>query len=199
SADPVALIKRCGRDLIWSWLRAKIRVLRFDFLNGLRIRLFLRIQLVNWRIRPVYLWRTCSPVVLLTLVSGSWTRRLVSGFSFIRRVALFVPLLYLFPAGVRVTWLFAGNLRRGVRFVGGFAGLRSFLASLCLRVLRGGGLLLWRRSRFVSRVRPCRLRLLFLWLLLLFVLLGDHARGHRERTANQYSYNFFHVTLSSGF
>jgi hypothetical protein len=48
-------------------------------------------------------------------------------------------------------------------------------------------------------VRFFRLRLLFLWLLLLFVLLGDRARGQRERTANQYGYQFFHVILSSVF
>jgi hypothetical protein len=55
-------------------------------------------------------------------------------------------------------------------------------------VLPGGGPWLWRRSRFVRRARFFRLHFLFLWLLLLFVLLGDRARGERERTANQYGY-----------
>jgi hypothetical protein len=108
-------------------------------------------------------------------------------------------LLYLPLAGICVTWLFFGGLRLGVRFGGRLARLWRFLASLCLRVLPGDGLLwLWRWFRFIRRARFCRLRLLFLWLLLLFVLLGDRARGQRERTANQYGYNFFHVTLSSG-
>src|SRR5262245_13624841 len=103
-----------------------------------------------------------------------------------------------------MTWLFSGSLRHG-RFGGRFAGLwfcRTFfsLRSLCLGLLTRDGLLwFWRRFGFARRLRFCRLRLLFLMRLLLFVLLGDHARGQCERTANQYGYNFFHVTPFVGF
>src|SRR5262245_36740044 len=122
SLNPAVLVKSNRLNLLRFWLRAKIRVLRLDFLNSLRIRLFLRIQLVSWRIRPVWLWRASRPVVLLTLISGSWTRRLIRILRFIGRAALFVGLLCLFPVGVRVTWLSSGNLRCGVRLVRGFAG-----------------------------------------------------------------------------
>src|SRR4029453_14604007 len=91
SADAVALIKRCGRDLIRSWLRTKTRVLRLDSLDRLRIRLFLRIRLVTRRVGLVSL-RTPSRGVP-NCACGSRTRRLIRGLSFIRCAALFLALL----------------------------------------------------------------------------------------------------------
>jgi hypothetical protein len=40
---------------------------------------------------------------------------------------------------------------------------------------------------------------LLLWLLLLFVLLGDRAGGQHQRTADQYGYEFFHRVSFVGF
>src|SRR5262245_64635550 len=77
SADAAALIERYRRDLIRFWLRAKTRVLRFDSLDPLRIRSFLRIQLVRLGVRLVRLRRSCS-TGLLTLARGRKSTRLNS-------------------------------------------------------------------------------------------------------------------------
>src|SRR5438874_13315885 len=89
SADAVALVERYGRDLIWSWLRAKISVLGLDFLDGLRIRLFrlrirlvhLRIRLVSLQIRLVSLRRGCTSRGLPNRAGGSRARWLIRGRS----------------------------------------------------------------------------------------------------------------------
>jgi hypothetical protein len=84
----------------------------------------------------------------------------------------------------------------------GLAGLWRLLlpGSISLRVLPGDWLLrLCRRLRCVRRLRFCRRRFFSLWFLLLLVLLGHCAGDQRKRTANQYGYEFFHLTFFVGF
>src|SRR5437763_4956897 len=150
SLNPTALIKRNRRNLLRLWLRTEVRVLRFDLLHLLRIRLLrlgphisLRVLLAGWR---NWSWRSCSRFRPRRCRSGF--RRCLRTWG--RRFHSFPPLLrLLLHTGRRRAGRLTGNIpfRRGgsCRFLARW----TFPALPCTGLSRSSAL--GRRATFLHR------------------------------------------------
>src|SRR5438876_12191493 len=196
SLNPIILIIGNRRNLLRLWLCTEVRVLRFDLLHLLRIRLLLCARrfnsLVGWR---SWSWRSCSRRRLCR--SGFrrcfciWERRFHSFPAFLR---------LLFRTGRRRTGRLTGNIR--FRCGSRFRARWSLSALSCTGLSRSSAL--GRRATFLRRsgllrrrglrLRRFSLRLLccsrarFFWGALALWwcrLLRQRGSSQRQRTAYQ--------------